>query len=321
MEVFQALEPEYYFYTGLILGVLLLFEGIRKSLSDDSRDTRALTRRMRLMAKGVSTEDILAKYRQRKPSAWARVPFFGNIPARMRQAGMTLNPRVLITACLLLGFGSFMSLYVTLGPVIAAVVAILVSFVLPMGVINVARKKRIDKFVRQLPDALDLMKRGLTVGHPLNVTIANVAQNMPDPIGTEFGLMADQVAYGDTLPDAMMDLAQRIDQEDFYYLAVSVDIQHGTGGNLASMLGTLATVIRRRFAMRRRIHAISSEGRISAIILTALPIMMYAGTSFMAPDYYSSVSDDPMYLPIMLAIVVLVVGNGLWLRKLVTFRF
>ena len=319
MDVFHALDDQYFLYIGIFVGLILLIEGVRKSVSDDG-DTRQLNKRMSLMAKGVSTEDILAKYRKQRSGFWSRIPYFGNIPARMRQAGMTLEPRLFLLSCGLLAAGTFLSLQFTMGPLVGAVVAGLVSIVAPMGVINLARKKRIDRFGRQLPDALELMKRGLTVGHPLNVTISNVARNMPDPIGTEFGLMADQVAYGQNLPDAMMDLAERIDQEDFYYLAVSVDIQHGTGGNLAEMLGTLASVIRRRFAMRRRIHAISSEGRISAIILTALPVIMYVGTSFMAPNYYSSVSDDPMYLPIMAAIVTLVVLNGIWLRKLVTFK-
>jgi tight adherence protein B len=104
-------------------------------------------------------------------------------------------------------------------------------------------------------------------------------------------------------------------------LAVAVGIQHGTGGNLGRILSTLAKVIRGRSTMRRRIGAISSEGRMSAIILSCLPIFIAAFTTISAPSYYGDVADDPMFLPIAIIVVALVVFNAIIMRKLVTFRF
>jgi tight adherence protein B len=132
-----------------------------------------------------------------------------------------------------------------------------------------------EKLVAQLPDALDLMARGLKVGHPLNVTVASVATEMSDPIGSEFGLLVDQVSFGTEIADAFADLADRTDLEDTRSLAVSVGIQHGTGGNLARVLNVLAKVIRDRATMRRKITAISAEGRLSAFILSVLPFGIF----------------------------------------------
>jgi tight adherence protein B len=143
---------------------------------------------------------------------------------------------------------------------------------------------------------------------------------MPDPIGSEFGIIFDQVSYGDDLVTAVQEFAERIDTEDAHYLAASIAIQHGTGGDLARVVELLAKVIRGRIAMRRRIKAISSEGRLSAWVLSALPLVIYGATSVSSPTYYSGVADAPLYVPMMSTIAFLVVANALILRKLVNFR-
>lgn len=190
----------------------------------------------------------------------------------------------------------------------------------PVAILRARHAKRVEAFALQLPDALDLMMRGLRIGHPISATIANVGRTMPDPIGAEFRIIAQKIDHGDFLTNAFSDLAQSLNQEDMHYLAVSIRIQHGTGGNLADMLGTLSKVIRSRIMLRRRVRALSSEGRISSLLLSSLPLVIYAGTSFLAPDYYGAVQDSPMFLPIACVIVALVVGNFVILRRLVNFQ-
>jgi tight adherence protein B len=205
-------------------------------------------------------------------------------------------------------------------PLQAAALGIALGLATPVVVVRARREKRMTALTAQLPDALDLMARGLRVGHPLNTTIASVARDMPDPIGSEFGIIFDQVSYGDDLVTAVHDFAERIDTEDAHYLAASIAIQHGTGGDLARVVELLAKVIRGRIAMRRRIKAISSEGRLSAWVLSALPLVIYGATSVSSPTYYSGVADAPLYVPMMSTIAFLVVANALILRKLVNFR-
>jgi tight adherence protein B len=143
---------------------------------------------------------------------------------------------------------------------------------------------------------------------------------MPDPVASEFGVIFDQVSFGDDLPDAFREFAERVDLEDVHYLSSSISIQHGTGGDLARMITTLAKVLRSRIAMRRKIKAMSAEGRMTAWFLSLLPLVIYFMTSLTNPEYYAGVADDPMFLPMIAIIVVMTVVNALVLRKLVNFR-
>ncbi len=313
--------PEHLPALAAIVGFIVCFEGIRQLFFSGKNAAAIKNKRLRMMRDGLSKKEILSLNTfDNDNQLLQKVPWFGSIPSRMRQAGMTMSPTVFLSGCgfvvaLIMIIGSFLA-----GPFLAALMAGLAGCVIPFSVVNIARKKRVERFAQQLPDALDQMMRGLRVGHPLNTTIANVGTNFADPIGSEFGYMADQIAYGDDLVDAFADLAKRIDQEDMYYLAVSVGIQHGTGGNLGKMLGTLAKTVRQRGAMRRKVSAISAEGRISALLLSGLPFLIFGGTMLTAPDYYPSVSSDPMFLPMAIIVVVLVIANFFALRKVSNFR-
>jgi tight adherence protein B len=147
-----------------------------------------------------------------------------------------------------------------------------------------------------------------------------VAQEMSDPIGSEFGIIFDQINYGDELPEAFQDFAERVDLEDIHYLSASIGIQHGTGSDLAHVVELLAKVVRSRLMMRRKVRAISAEGRASAAFLSCLPVLMFVFTSISAPTYYAGVYDDPFFPPMATAVVLLTVANALILRKLVNFH-
>lgn len=322
MNEFVALDIRYFVAICVAIGVLITLEGLRQLLWSPDAGSKVRSKRLQSLTSNSSIEQVLGRLRvpvERSPLE--AIPYFGDIPRRMRQAGMTLSARMLLMTSALATSVLFLLLQHYVDAFTAAGASILIGMFLPMSIINIFRKKRIDEFSKGLPDALDLMRRGLSVGHPLNVTIRNVASNMSDPIAGEFALVSAQIAYGETLPDAVMEMARRMDQEDAYYLAAAIQIQHGSGGNLGNILGTLSQVVRKRYAMRRRIKAVSSEGRISAMILSALPFGMYLGTLLTAPDYYSSVSDDPLFLPMCIGIAFFVIGNGMMLHKLVTFRF
>ena len=195
------------------------------------------------------------------------------------------------------------------------------SFGIPLIALIGLRNKRLTKLMNQLPDALDLMSRGLIVGHPLNVTVNSVATDMRDPIGTEFGIIQDQVSYGDDIVTAFNGFADRVELEDARYLAVSVAIQHGTGGNLARVLQVLSKVIRDRATMRQKIQAISAEGRLSAMILTILPIAIFGIINITTPGFYGDVQGDPLFRPFAIAVVSLIVMQAIILNRLVNFKF
>ena len=315
LDALGAVTPRHLVLAMLFTGIVLLCEGIRQALSAGDEGREASAARLR----ALQDRSTRLRHEDHAP-IWLKLPFVGNLPVKMRQAGLTTAPSRLMANCALLAVAVFGLALMQTGWIVGAGLAIMIALGGPTAWINHKRAKRMTAFSQQLPDALEMMRRGLTVGHPLNVTIATVADEMAEPLGTEFRLLADQIAYGDTLVEAVQDMADRIEHEDLHYLAAAIAIQQSAGGNLAAVLGTLARVIRLRFSMRRRVKAISSEGRISAIILTLLPFVMGLGTLIMTPDYYRGVADDPKALPMALAVVALVTVNGLAMRKLVTFR-
>lgn len=309
-------------YAGIFLGVLMAFDGLRQLISRSESLGEARNRRMRMIARGAKTEDVL---RLLKPDEhrWtiAGLPFLGTLGPDLQKAGLTIAPGLFVALSLGAGLVTALAASTVLPAPAAAALAILTCVLMPRIWVAQRRKARMNQLLHQLPDALDLMARGLRVGHPLNATIAAVAADMNDPVATEFGLMVDQVSYGDELTDAFRDFADRTGLEDTEYLAVSVGIQHGTGGDLAQILNTLAQVIRDRATMRRRIRAISAEGRLTSYFLSALPLVIVASTSITAPGYYAGVVDDPAFRPVALVVLLLVVANWLVLRRLVSFRF
>lgn len=313
------IDPYYVAVIGIFLGVLLAFDGVRQVLSRDAEQVKS--RRIRMIKAGANRGEVLQLLRVPDGGWLARVPLLSDLPRRLRVAGLAISPGAFVLVCVAAGVVAYLLATHFLSHSYKAAAAVAGALMLPFAYVEISRRKRLDKLVTQLPDALDLMARGLRVGHPLNATIASVANEMADPIATEFGIVVDQISYGDDLVTALTGMSRRVDQEDLHYFAVSVGIQHGTGGNLARVLKVMAQVIRDRATMRRKVQAISAEGRGSMWILSALPVLIFVVVNVLTPDFYGAIKDDPLYEPIMIGIVALVVLNFLVLRRLVNFRF
>ena len=137
-----------------------------------------------------------------------------------------------------------------------------------------------------------MIVRSLRAGHPVPIAITMVAREMRDPIGSEFGIVVDEITYGADLETALRNLYFRVGQDDLPLFVTAVAIQGSTGGNLGEILENLSGVIRQRFKMRRKIRALAAEGRASAIILSSLPIAMFLVIQIVAPDFYASVWNE-----------------------------
>lgn len=311
----------YVVYTGLALGVFLMFTGIAQLMSRRENSSEAKSRRMKMIAKGSTTEEILAVLKPPTESGfWGRLPYFAKLPNELHQINAPFGPRTFVFLSIMAAFVGAGVVFVFVGRIDFAPIGFIVGLILPTIIVKRVRKKRINQLVTQLPDALDLMARGLRVGHPLNTSIGAVAEEMPDPIGTHFGIIFDQVSFGDDLPDAFDEFAKRVDIEDVHYLSASIGIQHGTGGDLAGVVQILSQVIRNRIAMRRRISAISAEGRMTAYFLSALPIIIFLATNFTSPTYYWGVMEDPKFIPMAAIVLALVTLNAIILNRLVNFK-
>ena len=167
--------------------------------------------------------------------------------------------------------------------------ALVAALLFPFLTLVIKRKRRHGKFAAQFPDAMDIIVRSLRAGHPVPVAVGLVAQELPDPIGTEFGIAADEITYGADVETAMRNLYFRVGQEDLPLFVTAVAIQGSTGGNLSEILSNLSSVIRLRFKMRRKIKALAAEGKFSALFLSGLPVAVFCLINVMTPDFYGSI--------------------------------
>jgi tight adherence protein B len=202
----------------------------------------------------------------------------------------------------------------------AFLLSLFCGLVLPFLVLRFLRNRRQKQFGAQFPDSLDMITRSLRAGHPVPIAISMVAREMRDPIGSEFGTVADEITYGADLETALRNLYFRVGQDDLPLFVTAVAIQGSTGGNLGEILENLSKVIRERFKMRRKIKSLAAEGRASALILSSLPIAMFLVIQLVAPDFYAGVwNEDITRQALAGAATWMGIGNFIMYR-LVNFR-
>jgi tight adherence protein B len=180
--------------------------------------------------------------------------------------------------------------------------------------------KRLSMIEEQLPDAVELMVRSLRVGHPFVSAIQIVAKEVQDPLATEFGVIADEAAYGRDVGEALKDLAVRLDMQDLRFLSVAVTIQQQSGGNLAEILAGLAKVIRARFRLFRRVKAITAEAKWSGKFLSGFPIMALIVINIGDPHYYDEVRDHPYFIPACFGVGIFLAVNLVVMRVLTNIK-
>ena len=166
--------------------------------------------------------------------------------------------------------------------------------VAPYLYLNYKKHKRMRRFERQLPEALELIARSLKAGHAFSGGLQMVAEEFPDPAGTEFGKTFDEINYGIGVSQALKNLAERVEVADLKFFVVSVVIQRETGGNLAEILEKISYLVRERFKLAGHVKGLTAEGRLSATVLCILPFVM-AFVLFLAnPEYMKTLVEDPL---------------------------
>jgi len=191
---------------------------------------------------------------------------------------------------------------------------------LPLMFLNFRATRTRKKMQEQFPVALDVFVRGLRAGHPIAAALDLLTVEMPDPIGTQFGLVVDEVTYGAELRDALQNMAERWDLDDMRMFVVSLSVQNETGGNLAEILENLSKVIRERQAMFMKVRALSSEGRMTAVMLTVLPIFTFTMLFIANPGFFLDVADDPWFVPGFVFLMLLYLTGFFTIRKMVDLK-
>jgi tight adherence protein B len=282
-----------------------------------------INRRLKVMDDKTDRESVLGQLRRERGLTSGgdyRLPLV-NLNKLLLQSGLSLGFGRLILFIVIGMIAAFGATLVFDGKLSHALIATLFAgVVLPFLVLKFLRGRRQKKFGAQFPDAIDIIVRSLRAGHPVPVAISMVAREQPDPVGSEFGIVADEITYGADLESAMRNLYFRVGTDDLPLFVTAVAIQGSTGGNLGEILENLSGVIRLRFKMRRKIRALAAEGRVSALILSSLPIGMFVVIQFLVPSFYGSVWNEDM-TKIVLALAACWMGIGNFIMyRLVNFR-
>mgnify|MGYP000259131131 CR=1 FL=1 len=312
-------------YILIFVGVLVLVEGIYltvfgKSISLD----RKVNRRLDLLEKGNSREQVLEQLRKEMSQhiRSQRIPLYSMLGEKALKANIAFSPAQLLMIMAVLSGVAFVAL--TLGTEASPAVRAVVAVVMGVGGVYVwvsrKAKKRLTLIEEQLPDAIELMVRSLRVGHPFSSAVGIVAKEVADPLGSEFGVIADEAAYGKDMGEALKALAERMDMQDLRFLAVAVTIQQTSGGNLAEILEGLSKVIRARFKLFRRVKAITAEAKWSGMFLSGFPIVALLLLSVLDPNYYDEVQETDFFIPMALVVAGFLVANVLYMRAMVNIR-
>jgi len=284
---------------------------------------RRINRRLQVMADKTDRERILIELRRERgltASGDYRLPIIA-LNRLVLQSGVTMGFTRLAIVAAVLTVVTFGGVLVWQGSVFESVIAaVFAGLFVPYLSLRILRGRRQKKFGAQFPDALDIIVRSLRAGHPVPIAITMVGREMADPVGSEFGIVSDEITYGADLETALRNLYFRIGQDDLPLFVTAVAIQGSTGGNLGEILENLSGVIRQRFKMRRKIRALAVEGRASAMILSSLPIGMFLVINLVSPDFYSSVwSYDLTKIGLGMAAAWMGLGNFIMYR-LVNFK-
>jgi tight adherence protein B len=282
-----------------------------------------INRRLRLSRDQKSRENVLVELRRERGLTSGGHYQLGLVGLNrlVLQSGLTIGLPRLIIIVAVISVLAFVAVFLLRDDLVEATAATLVSATaLPYLALRMLRGNRQKKFAAQFPDALDTIVRSLRAGHPVPIAITMVGREMPDPMGSEFGMVSDEITYGADLETAMRNLYSRIGSDDLPLFVTAVGIQSSTGGNLGEILENLSGVIRQRFKMRRKIRALAAEGRASAMILSALPIGMFVVIQFLVPDFYGSVWHEHLTKVLLGCGIGWMLAGNLIMFKMVNFK-
>ncbi len=321
----MILSAEPLVYLLIFVAVLVLVEGVYltvfgKSISLNNR----VNRRLEMLEKGVDREQVLEQLRKEMHQhIEARgIPLYSLLADKAQKANIAFTPQQLIM--LMVGVSVVAYIGLTVGTSTGLGVRLVIAIGMGVGGvyvwINNKAKKRLGLIEEQLPDAVELMVRSLRVGHPFSSAVQIVAREIPDPLGSEMGVIADESSYGRDVSESLKHLAERMDMQDLRFLAVAVSIQQTSGGNLAEILEGLSKVIRARFRLFRRVKAITAEAKWSGTFLSGFPLVALVMINVIQPDYYDEVKETSLFIPAALVAGAFLVANVFVMRSLTNIK-
>jgi tight adherence protein B len=320
----------YYGFAVLVfIAVALTMEAIWQWwFSTQSRAARKFSQRIRSLggtdAEGAQRVSLLKERRfadSDRLHEWLRkLRVAESLDIHLQQAGSRSNVGSLLAWCAVaFSLGLVTGLLLMPGWLLALVFAFICALV-PLLMVSRQRVRRLNQIQQQLPEVADLIARSLRAGHALPSTLQMAAEEMPEPICSEFRRVSDEINYGLGLQSAMQRLAERVPIDDLRFLVISVLIQRETGGNLAELMQNMASLIRERLKLLGQVKALSAEGRMSGWILFLLPIAMALLLLIVNPAYIMKLVEDTTGQTMLAVATVQMLLGGLWMRSIVNLK-
>lgn len=304
----------------LVGGLFYLFRGDSRSNAEERLELLAgIKSASPNREESVLRDGALADFGKRRPFE-EFFSHFASLGRLFEQAEVHLSTTQFLGICAAMAALGVGFAVATNAP--TAVVPIAGGFmaVLPYFWLLFKRRKRFKVFAAQLPDALELIARALRAGHSLAAGLNLVAEEMPAPIGTEFGRAFEEQNLGVALDEALKNLTNRMPNLDLKFFATAVVLQRQTGGDLAEILDKIGYIIRERFKIWGQVQALTGEGRLSGIVLLALPPLLFLAVYYLNPRYSMMLFEDPMGQQMLVAAAILQILGALVIRKIVNIK-
>jgi tight adherence protein B len=306
------------------LVLLLTGFGLRFLELQRKRSVAATLKGERLEQESVET-NILDDGQEEAPKTvgLSQLPFYGALETRLQQAGLNWSPVSLLVAMAVGAFAGALLGFRVQVPIfrefsILAGACLLGS--LPYLYVLRAGSKRLRQLEEQFPEVLDFLARSMRAGHAFSVSLEMMAEESPDPVGAEFRKVSRELNLGSPIEVALNSLAQRVPLLDVRFFVSAVLLQRETGGNLAEILTKLAYVIRERFRLKGQVRAASAHGRLTAIILSVMPIITMLALMVVAPAYLPSMAADKDGRYLIIGALMGQLLGYLWMRKIINIK-
>ena len=319
----------------IFAAVVLAVEALVAWMASNRTEGRAINLRLKMIGRGQTHGETMNLLRRASSSVPDGLPPVVDRLARklermLMQAQVTMGTGRLMLIILIAPIALFFLLVLVMTTsgigigvgrlLISATFAGALGTALPLMFLNFKATRTRKKMQEQFPVALDVFVRGLRAGHPIAAALDLLTTEMPDPIGSQFGLAVDEVTYGAELRDALQSMAERWDLDDMRMFVVSLSVQNETGGNLAEILENLSKVIRERQSMMMKVRALSSEGRMTAVMLTVLPIFTFTLLFLINPAFFLDVAGDPYFVPGFVVLIIMYFIGFFTIRKMVDLK-
>lgn len=307
--------------TGLVIAVAMLWSGDKEADVADRLDALTLGKGGKGRDKSPSDTELLAQTWDKGAGTFEQaIANHLNLQRLFAQADVSFTVSQFLMACVVAALVGFFAPTALGLPIKFAPICAGVFVVLPFVWLIMKRKKRMKRFAAQLPEALELVARALRAGHSLGAGMNLVAAEMSAPISKEFSRCFEEQNLGMPLEEALENLTERVPNLDLKFFATAVILQRQTGGDLAEILDKIGRLIRERFKIWGQVQALTGEGRLSGIVLLALPPMLFVAVYRLNPDYLMLLFTDDMGKKMLVGGIVMQLLGAVVINKIVNIK-